>query len=113
MDEVKARFPGQFHARWHLEGAPGGESQAALAARASAALDAIVAAHPDDNVAVVSHGGTLNAALAHLLAIPPSRLILFRFENTSIARLRVTPERLDLISLGDTRHLDGFDELIT
>ena len=48
---------------------PGGESYAELRARVSAAFDGIVARHPDDEVAVVSHAGAIRAALATWLSM--------------------------------------------
>jgi broad specificity phosphatase PhoE len=48
---------------------PGGETYEELRRRATAALDRIVATHPDETVAVISHAGAIRAALATWLAI--------------------------------------------
>jgi probable phosphoglycerate mutase len=105
-DEVRARFP-DFAARdWRTEGPPGGENQVALGARAIAALTEIVAAHPNETAAVISHGGILSAYAAHMLGIPAGHAISFPFQNTAIARLRVQNGRIDVLSIGDDRHLD-------
>lgn len=48
---------------------PGGETYDELRRRVTAALDRIVAAHPDDTLAVVSHAGAIRAALATWLGI--------------------------------------------
>jgi probable phosphoglycerate mutase len=65
-DEVAEREPENWKA-WLAaprETAPhGGESEVALERRITGALTAIVAAHPDDVVLVVSHGGAIRAAL--------------------------------------------------
>lgn len=110
FDDARARWPDRFEGDWRIQGAPGGEAQAALTARVAATFEDIVAAHPAGTVAVVSHGGALSAVLAHFLGIPPSRAVSFSFHNTAFARLSV---KLDgdggrivrLISLGDDRHL--------
>jgi broad specificity phosphatase PhoE len=53
----------------------------------------------------VSHGGTLNAYLAHQLGLPQPRAVSFAFPNTALARLRVHDGRVHFLSLGDDRHL--------
>ena len=49
---------------------PGGETGAAVAARAAAAMERLRAAHPAGRVLVVSHKGTLRLLLAHWLCVP-------------------------------------------
>jgi broad specificity phosphatase PhoE len=49
---------------------PNGEGMAAAQVRALAALGALRAAHPDGEVAVVSHGDIVKAVLAHALGTP-------------------------------------------
>lgn len=105
--EVRERYPEFLRGDWWREGPPGGESQAALTERTVAALGHILAAHPEDTVAVVSHGGSLNAYLLHQLGIPPGQPVSFRFVNTSYARLSVRGGRVYVISLGETDHLHG------
>jgi broad specificity phosphatase PhoE len=120
-EEARARNPRLFDADWRRLGPPGGENQAALAARAAEAVDSIVKAHPNATIALVSHGGTLSAYLAHVLGIPPEREVSFSFHNTAIARLNLTLNGADpgpgseamrespnirLLTLGDDRHLD-------
>jgi broad specificity phosphatase PhoE len=112
LDEARARSPARFDDDWRQAGAPGGEGQAALTARVAAALDEIVAAHPEATVAVVSHGGALSALVAHALGIPIGWPVSFSFHNTAIARLGIRTDRhgsrtVRLISLGDDRHLEG------
>jgi broad specificity phosphatase PhoE len=110
FDEARARAPERFLGDWRTDGAPGGETQAILTARVAACLDEILAAHPDGRLIVVSHGGSLSAALAHLLGLPPDRHISFSFHNTALARLIVhaRPGRLPevrVLATGDDRHL--------
>lgn len=70
--EVEERFPGEY-AAWvadPLSFAPvGGETGAAVLARALPALRRIVAAHRDATVLVVSHKATIRLVLASLLGI--------------------------------------------
>lgn len=105
--EVKARFPEHFKPDWWVSGPPGGEGQSALNARTLAAFRAIIAVHPDGAVAVVSHGGTLNACLAGLFGIPLGLPVSFRFANTNYARLSVKDGRVHVLSLGEAAHLVG------
>lgn len=66
--QINERFGGAF-ARWlALEQAEpdGGESDAAMAERVLAALADIVCRHPNERVLVVTSGGPIRAALAHL-----------------------------------------------
>lgn len=102
LEEVKARYPDVYKPGWHINGPPGGETQASLTARAAAVFADIVAAHPDTTVAVVSHGGTLNAYLAHLFGTQRGA---FAFDNAAYARVHIKGERIHLLSLGSTDHL--------
>jgi broad specificity phosphatase PhoE len=106
-DEARERFPEEIGRNWRVDGPPGGESQTALAGRAAEAVGDILAAHPEETVAIVSHGGTLNAYLAHLLGIPPEKPVWFRFGNTGVARLNVRGDHVHLLGLGDDWGLDG------
>ncbi|MBP7692944.1 MAG: histidine phosphatase family protein [Anaerolineales bacterium] len=99
--EVRARYPEQFRPDWWVLGPPGGEGQAALQARTLAAWHEILAAHPEATVAIVSHGGSLNAGLAGLIGLPFGQPVSFRFGNATFARLTVHGERIHLLSLGD------------
>ncbi len=96
---------------WRLVGPPGGESLPELIARAAAVFSEIVLKHPTDRVAVVSHGGLLNAYLMHLLGLPADNSIHFHFGNTAIARLRLENKQVHILSLGDEKHLDAMRAL--
>jgi broad specificity phosphatase PhoE len=103
--EVRERFPRHFKSDWWVHGPPGGEGQAALTARTVPAFAEIVAAHPEQTVAVVSHGGTLNAYLLALFGTPLGQHVSFRFTNTSFARVSVKGDRVYVVSLGESPHL--------
>ncbi|MBF6591996.1 MAG: histidine phosphatase family protein [Ktedonobacterales bacterium] len=82
---------------------PGTEPSAALRARITAAVAQIAAAHPGQRVAVVSHGGAINAYFAALLGI--ERDYFFPAANTSISIVRVKGPRRLLLALNDIAHL--------
>lgn len=49
---------------------PGGERLGEVAARSAAACEDLADAHPDETIAVVSHGDVIKSALAHFLGVP-------------------------------------------
>lgn len=85
-DEIEERFPGDL-SRWREEGkvadGRGGETHDQLRERVLAAAHRIVAAHPGEQVLVVSHGGTLRALAIHAAAIEHDR----RLENCGVLRI--------------------------
>jgi broad specificity phosphatase PhoE len=88
---------------------PGGESLAVLAARAIPALEACLRAHKQREGALllVCHGGTLQALLSHLLAIPLERHWTMRVDNAAVSILDIYPMGAIVAVLNDTCHLDG------
>jgi broad specificity phosphatase PhoE len=109
-DDINAHYGhGLQHPDWRLAGPPGGEGQSALVARMAAVLEAVLAAHPEGNVAVVSHGGSLNAYLRYALHIPPEQPVSISFDNTAYARVEITGKRVRLISVGEVAHLNGIE----
>lgn len=88
---------------------PGGESLADLAARAIPVLDACVRAHKQREGALllVSHGGTLQALLCHLLAIALERHWTIRVDNAAVSILDLYPMGAIVTVLNDTCHLNG------
>ncbi len=83
---------------------PGGESFADVWARLGAIYAEIINA--DDNLAVVSHGGTLSLLLARLIkgTLETSRTL--RFGNTAISELNQRPDGSFFIArYNDTNHL--------
>jgi len=91
--------------RWDV--IPGAESTAALNARVTHAVTAIAARHPDQLVAVFTHGGVIAAVLSIATGSRP-----FAFtgaDNASISHLVVTADRWVLRRFNDTSHLSpGF-----
>ena len=82
---------------------PGAETTAALHARVRAGLLRVAAAHPDELVAVVVHGGVVGAAIAIATGAPP-----FAFHgaaNGSISRIVVHGEQMIVRGFNDVSHL--------
>lgn len=70
----------------------------------AAALERIVAAHPGARVAVVCHGGVVNAWAAHVLGLEPT--LFFQPGYTSVSRfLAAGSGERSLLSLNETAHL--------
>ncbi len=85
-------------------GVPGVEPAADVRARMRATVDEIVARHPDEHVAVVSHAGTINAHFAALLGTTHD--FFFSIGNTSLSSVRIAGGRTLLLRLNDTAHLE-------
>jgi len=93
--------------RWDV--IPGAESNESFAARVTAALDRIIAAHPGQRVVVVVHGGVIGQILSHTTGAA-----LFGFvgaDNASISQLVALPNSsgpkpLVMRRFNDTAHLD-------
>jgi len=82
---------------------PGAESNEAILARASAAVDRIASAHPDAVVVVVTHVVVISNLLAAALGAPPFAFVTG--DNTGISRLVVAGSSWTARSYNDTGHL--------
>jgi probable phosphoglycerate mutase len=87
--------------RWDV--IPGAEPADAFAARVRGAIDRIAAAHPDETVAVVSHGGVIGQVLAD--ASGSQGFAFTGSDNGAISHLVVTPDRWVIRRYNDTAHL--------
>jgi broad specificity phosphatase PhoE len=83
--------------------APGGESEGDFRARVVAAVDAILANHPDGDVVIVAHGGVINAYCGDVLGVPSA--MFFLPENTSINSVVIEGDRRTVRFLNDIVHL--------
>jgi 2,3-bisphosphoglycerate-dependent phosphoglycerate mutase len=88
--------------RWDV--IPGAESLGSVHARVRAAVGRIVAAHPDQRVAVFTHGGIIGTIAA--LATESRRFAFVAADNASITHLVVAGDRWILRRFNDTGHLD-------
>lgn len=66
-------------------------------------IDAIGAAHPGERVAVVCHGGVINAYLSAVISLPGT--MFFEPAYTSVSRVLFQPTHRQLVSLNETPHL--------
>lgn len=85
----------------------GGESNAAFHARVMRALQALLAAHAGQRVAVVTHGGVLDMLWRSVHGQALSGPRNCEIPNTGINRLRWAGGRLHIDDWADAAHLDG------
>lgn len=84
---------------------PGTEPSASIRSRMAEAVDAVVASHPGERVALVSHAGAINAYVATLLGLRKD--FFFPAGNTSITVIRGRDEKRLIVTVNDTAHLEG------
>jgi 2,3-bisphosphoglycerate-dependent phosphoglycerate mutase len=93
--------------RWDV--IPGAEPSEQFAARVRAAVERIAAAHPDQRVVVVAHGGTIGEILHQTTGSEPWAFV--GADNASISHIVVTDGVWRVRRYNDTSHLE--DELTT
>ena len=81
------------------------ESAASVVARMSSAIDDVVAAHPGEHVAVVTHGVALMAYVSDLLHLEAGQLRLLPY-YTSVSVVRALGDLRMVATIADTAHLD-------
>jgi alpha-ribazole phosphatase len=93
--ELPEKLISPKHAFWPLAGhekPPGGESMEEVVVRAGATLERLAIAHEGEDVVIVSHGGTIRAAVAHALGVGPDNALHLSIQNLSLTRLERHPE---------------------
>lgn len=93
----------QMHEQERWDVIPGAESREVVHKRVMAALNRIVAAHPDQLVAAFVHGGIVGHILSHAAGSRP-----FAFngaDNGSISHIVVLGERIMVRRFNDAAHL--------
>lgn len=88
--------------RWDV--IPGAERDEDFAARVRAGIDRIAAKHPDQTVAVFTHGGVIGRAMAEASGSRPFSFLAAN--NASITHLVVIGDRWAVRCFNDTAHLD-------
>jgi broad specificity phosphatase PhoE len=68
-------------------------------------LDQIISKHAKGQIAIVTHGGTLRAGLAHLFPDTMSDWWAYRLHNSSLTHVHVSGVNKTLIALNDCEHL--------
>ncbi|MDE2005518.1 MAG: histidine phosphatase family protein [Rhodospirillales bacterium] len=102
--ELPPRLSRAPHAFWPLAGEeepPGGESMEAVIARAGTALESLAIRHGGHDIVIVSHGGTIRAAIAHALGIGPDTALHFAVQNLSLTRLERHPSGWRVVSVNE------------
>jgi alpha-ribazole phosphatase len=93
--ELPAKLAIPQHPFWPLAGdekPPGGESMVEVIVRAGAALERLARDHSGEDVVIVSHGGTIRAAVAYALDIHPDNALHLSIHNLSLTCLERHPE---------------------
>lgn len=93
-EHLPAQLTEPAHPFWPLSGTerpPGGESMADVIARTGATLEALAAAHPAQDLVIVSHGGTIRAAVAHALGVSATQALHLSVANLGLTRLEREP----------------------
>jgi broad specificity phosphatase PhoE len=90
--------------RWDVY--PFGETSKELRARATTAVEDLIDRHPGQTVAVVCHGGVINAYLAQFLGIDAD--MFFLPAHASVCVVRASPDGRRVVeSLNDRQHLEA------
>jgi alpha-ribazole phosphatase len=93
--ELPAKLAIPQHPFWPLAGdekPPGGESMVEVIVRTGAALERLAREHSGEDVVIVSHGGTIRAAVAYALDIQPDNALHLSIHNLSLTCLERHPE---------------------
>jgi probable phosphoglycerate mutase len=107
VEELKASGDPRWHDLLNGIWPEGAEPREAFQARCVAAIEARVGAHPSHRIAIVCHGGVINAYVAHILEIA-GQTNFFYPNYTSIHRIAAarSGER-SILTLNETFHLRG------
>lgn len=103
MEELTPEDP-RYHellAVWR--GHDGKVARDAFRDRVVAAIERIVDRHPSQRVAVVCHGGVINAYLSHVIGL--AEVLFFEPDYSSVSRVRAGRGLRTLISANETAHL--------
>ena len=84
---------------------PGGETFRDLKARATRAVESLVEKHPEDTIAVVSHGGTIRTILCATLNIHLNHVWSIRQDNTAVNIIEYYGDRAIVSLVNDIHHL--------
>ena len=107
--EVCTKFPAALNHRNHTKiHPPNGEDHQTLQNRGLTAFQEVADKHPDQMVAVVSHGGLLHVLVAHLIGLPGSEYGRFTIGgNTSLTIAELHGDDIVVTCINDTSHLEN------
>ncbi len=109
-EEYRQRYPEYFQASLvnDLDFAPpGGETIRQCQARLSAFVSALKGNHPDEDVLLVGHGGSLRSGIVALLDLPLEANWKFVMHNCALSVVRIYSNNAVMHLYNDTSHLVG------
>ena len=113
-DEVAQRYPALYEAWWeapHTVHFPGGEGLDDVRSRIVAALDEVIARHPEQAVALVSHTVANRVLLCAVLGWGNDRFWRLRQETCAVNVFDAEDDgAFTVVLLNDTCHLQGLSE---
>ncbi len=102
--ELPEKLAAPAHPFWPLaatERPPNGESMADVILRVGRTMDTLATEHAGHDVVILSHGGTIRAAVAHALRVDAERALHFSIHNISLTRLERLPEGWRVVSVNE------------
>jgi alpha-ribazole phosphatase/probable phosphoglycerate mutase len=109
LPEITARWP-EIVSAWRADSLhtrpPGGETLEQVQARVIDFLHATVREHPEDDICIVGHGGSLRAIIAYALGADLSIFRRLRLDNCSLTKIKVTDHNFSLVQFNDICHLN-------
>ena len=88
--DMEEADPDAYFAFWQTparSAPPGGESFADLIARTAGIIERYTESHAGQDIVAVCHGGTIRAAVAHVLGLTPELGMSFTIDTLSVTRL--------------------------
>lgn len=113
-EDVQAHWP-EDHANWthrpQLHRMPGGESVVEVQQRGLRFLEEVLRRHPGQSICAVTHNTLVRAIVCRLMDWPLEKLWeVPRQPNCAINLIELRNGRPELLEIGDTSHLDGYQQ---
>jgi probable phosphoglycerate mutase len=108
VDDIKAQHPQAWEGWLRFEAdycMPEGESTRAFHGRVMAAVERLVASHPDQTVVIVTHGGVLDMIYRTARSLGLEGPRQSEIPNAGLNRIRVVGDCIDILSWAETDHL--------
>jgi alpha-ribazole phosphatase/probable phosphoglycerate mutase len=109
LPEVTERWP-EAIAAWRADSLrtrpPGGETLESVLQRVADFTEELTRQHPNSDLCIVGHGGSLRAMVAHALGADLSIYRALRLDNCSISIIKVSDGRPSLLLFNDVCHLE-------
>ena len=113
--EIEEQYPQRLK-KWNKDPItncpPGGETMAVFIKRVKSGFEEIINKNQDNNILVVSHGGTIKVYLTILLEMPPKNHWQFDISSTGLSVINFYEDNKAIISaINVKKHLDELKEL--